>query len=289
MNLRRFTARTAVAGVTTALAAGALMGVTSTAANAEAASATYNCAVAGQSMPVSVSVGSDQLALLPPLPAGFAAPAEQLPVDVTVTLPEAVVSTLKTYGVTAIGLKDTVMKLPFGNSAVPLSGVTAPQTAVPDSGDMVIDMAATNGAFKLPTIAGAQAVKLPKSFTTTADTSLAPLGMECTIDGAQPTIASLTVNKQASALAVAKKTVTIKKGKTAKVAVKVSGDNFAPTGKVTAKEGKKTRGTASLKKGKATISIKKLTPGKHKITVSYAGDKGTNKSNTAKVTVVVKK
>src|SRR3954468_17554682 len=43
MNLRHLTARTAIAGVTTALAAGALVGVSTTAANAAEISNVYTC------------------------------------------------------------------------------------------------------------------------------------------------------------------------------------------------------------------------------------------------------
>jgi hypothetical protein len=45
MNLRHLTARTAVAGISTVLAAGALVGVTGTAANAATVTNTYTCSI----------------------------------------------------------------------------------------------------------------------------------------------------------------------------------------------------------------------------------------------------
>jgi hypothetical protein len=289
MNLRRIAARTAVAGVTTALAASALVGATGVAAHAETGTASYNCTTPlspDQVIPVSVSVGAD-LSALPPLPTGFAAPAGSLPVDVTVTIPEAVVTGLKQKGINALGLKDSDVKLPFGTAAVPLDGVEAAQTALPATGDMTIPVEATNGEFKLPD-PGNIPVKMPASFLTTADTNLVPLALTCTISGDQPTITSLTVIKQSPTLTLKKSEVSIKKGKVAKLVATVAG-NVTPTGKVIAKEGKKVVGTGTLKKGTTTISIKNLKPGSHQIVLSYAGDKRSNASNEAGAIVTVKK
>ena len=61
------------------------------------------------------------------------------------------------------------------------------------------------------------------------------------------------------------------------------------TGRVVAKEGKKTLGSAPIKNGKAALPIRGLKPGVHNVTLSYAGDKRTLASNTAGVVVTVKK
>lgn len=288
MNLRRIAASTAVAGVSTALAAGALVGVTTVAASAETGTATYTCTnpFTPDELPVVVSVGAD-LTTLPPLPTGFAAPEGSLPVDVTVTVPEQAVQGLKQNGITEAGLKDSGFALPFGTTEVPLSGVEAARQALPDTGDLVFDMDATNGDFKLPD-PGTIPVQMPSTFTTTADTNLVPLPLTCTISGEQPTITSLTVIKQTPSLSLKKSEVTIKKGKVAKLVATVSG-NVTPTGKVIAKEGKKVLSKSKLKKGKATVSLKNLKPGKHTIVLSYAGDKRSNASNEAGAIVTVKK
>jgi hypothetical protein len=294
MKLRSMSARVAFAGATTALIAGGLVAATNTAAHAETGVAQYNCTnpVTTDVIPVAVSIGAD-LSGLPPLPTGFEAPAGSLPVDVSLTVPEQVVAALKANGINSIGLSGSDVKLPFGNAQVPLTGVEADPVALPDSGDLVFPFqdngstTVTNGSFKLPD-PGTQDVKMPASFTTTADTNLIPLPLTCTINGEQSTITSLTVIKQGSTLtATAPKS--IKKGKTLKIAAKVAGANVPATGKVVAKEGKKVLGTGALKSGKATISVKKLKPGTHNIVLSYAGDKRTNASNTYGVIVKVKK
>jgi ABC-type phosphate transport system substrate-binding protein len=68
---------------------------------------------------------------------------------------------------------------------------------------------------------------------------------------------------------------TVKFGKKAKgtVTVTLNGSSSKATGTVTIKEGSKVVGTGTLSNGKVTITLKKkLKPGKHKLTVSWAGD-----------------
>lgn len=68
---------------------------------------------------------------------------------------------------------------------------------------------------------------------------------------------------------------TVKFGKKAKgtVTVTLNGSSSKATGTVTIKEGNKVVGTGTLSNGKVTITLKKkLKPGKHKLTVSWAGD-----------------
>lgn len=76
-------------------------------------------------------------------------------------------------------------------------------------------------------------------------------------------------------------------GKTAKLSVSVTPK---ATGTVSVKAGKKTV-TAKLSSGKATLTLpaKALAPGKHTLTVSYAGVKGAFKASSAKVSVTVTK
>ena len=68
---------------------------------------------------------------------------------------------------------------------------------------------------------------------------------------------------------------TVKFGKKAKgtVTVTLNGSSSKATGTVTIKEGSKVVGTGTLSNGKVKITLKKaLKPGKHKLTVSWAGD-----------------
>src|SRR4051794_22438313 len=97
MNLRSLTARTAVVGVSTALAVGALVSAGTTTANAAEGHATYLCVTQldpTRPIPVVVSVAAD-LTGLPPLPTGFQAPAGTLKLPFSFTIPEAAVAGLK--------------------------------------------------------------------------------------------------------------------------------------------------------------------------------------------------
>lgn len=288
MNLRTIAARTAIAGTATALAAGALVSLSATAANAETGSAEYSCTntYTTDVIPVVLSLGAD-LSSFPSVPTGFAVPAGLLPVDASLTIPAEAVAGLEQNGITSVGISDSTVSLPFGDSSVPLTGITAASESLGD-GDLVIPFdGATNGAFKVPG-AGDQSVKMPSTFTTTAVTNLIGLPLTCTVVGDQPTIASLTVTKQSSSAKVAGP-ASVKKGKVAKYVVTVAGSSaVTPTGKVVAKDGKTSLGSVALKNGKATFSVKKLKAGKNKLTFSYAGDKNTTASSVSK-TVTVKK
>lgn len=288
MNLRHISTRVAVAGTATAVLAGGLVAATGVAATADSGSAAYTCVTALSPNPIPVTVGvSADLTTLPPLPTGFPAPAGALPVEVSFTVSSAVVNGFIGNGITSVGMSSDDFKLPFGTAKVPLTGVAVePATLVPDT-ETVLTAGAANGAFKLPDPGTDIPVKMPASFTASAATNLIALPLTCTLDGDSPTISQLTVIKQTPTL-TAKAPKTVKVGKTLKVKATLAG-NVAPTGKVVAKEGKKTVGTAKLKKGKATISIKGLKKGKHTILVSYGGDKRSNKSNVYGVTVKVKK
>ena len=76
---------------------------------------------------------------------------------------------------------------------------------------------------------------------------------------------------------------TVKFGKKAKgtVTVTLNGSSSKATGTVTIKEGSKVVGTGTLANGKVTITLKKpLKPGKHKLTISWAGDANAAGSET---------
>ena len=76
---------------------------------------------------------------------------------------------------------------------------------------------------------------------------------------------------------------TVKFGKKAKgtVTVTLNGSSSKATGTVTIKDGSKVVGTGTLSNGKVTITLKKkLKPGKHKLTVSWAGDANASGSQT---------
>jgi len=294
MNLRRLAARTAVVGLSTTLAAGALVSGATVAANAAGGSGVYTCANAFSPFPVTVTIDAD-LAGLPPLPTGFAAPAGTLTFPVKFTIPKAATDGMKAGGVTKVGLTKAGFSLPFGDVQIPVTGLEVPLTDVAATGDTTLTVAkAAQGAFALPSPGAAVPVKLPSSFTIDALTNspAAPtLPLTCTLNGEAPTLATLTVIKQGSTIGKIKAPKAVKAKKKFTIVVAVAGANVPATGNVVAKEGKKVLGKGAIKNGKAKIVVKKgiKKVGTHTIAVSYAGDAKTNAGNTSTVAVKVKK
>jgi hypothetical protein len=299
MNLRRLSARTAAAGVAATLAATAMVSVGMAPANAAGGFTNYVCAVPGSPapLPVTVAINAD-LTGIPALPSGFPVAAGTLPIPVTVTIPEAVIASLNSEpipNIHQIGFSKVNFSLPWGDTVIPMTGLTQPKTATPATGNMVFDSPkASHAAFRLPSAGKNLTVKMPKSFTMTAvtDSALAPtMNLTCT-SSAPVTLASLTVIKQGSTIGKLKAPKSVKAKKKFAIVAAVAGDNVPATGKVVAKEGKKVLGKGVLKKGKASIVLKKgiKKVGNHTITISYAGDKNTNAaSNPSTILVKVKK
>ena len=289
MNLRHLSARAAVAGVTTALAAGALVGLGTTAADAATGTAQYTCTGAGGavSLPLVVTAEAD-LSGYPSFPTGSPIAAGLVSLTFTVTVPAPVVNVLMDdYHQTSIGGGSTDLAFPIGKGSVPIADFTiAPVTLVHDTAanlvkDPAVGDGLSNDAFKLPA-PGAAKVTMPKSFTLTS-----LMDLTCTTAD-QPTITTYTIAKQTASV-TAKAPKSVKKNKAFSVAVKVTGQTMATTGKVTAKVGKKVVGKGTLKKGKAAIKIKKGLKKTSKITIVYAGDKSTTGSSSFPVSVKVKK
>jgi len=282
MNLRHLTARTAVAGVTVALAAGALVGLGSSAANAETGTALYNCSAGSTTLPLSVSAAGD-LSGYPSLASGTPVSAGLVAIGLTLTVPAEVVDALMAppYNQTQIGGGSSDLAFPIGNGSVPIADFTIDPVTLVAHQPAVLTKSVSNEAFKLPD-AGAAAVKMPKTFGLS---SILPL--TCTTDS-QPTITTYTIAKQTAGVTV-KAPKSVKKGKAFALAVKVAGQNKPATGKVVAKVGKKVVGAGALKNGKAAIKVKKGLKKTSKITVVYAGDKSTSGAKSFPVTVKVKK
>jgi hypothetical protein len=299
MNLRRISARAAVVGVSTTLALGALVTGATTAADAASGSGTYNCTTPASPAPVTVTVTIDaDLAGLPPLPTGFAAPAGTLTFPVKFVIAQASATAIKSapVGITKLGVANANLSLPFGDVQIPVTGLDVPLTDIATGADTTLAVAkAAQGAFNLPSPGAAVPVTLPSSFTFNATTnSTIPqaqsLPMTCALTGTSPTLATLSVIKQGSVIGKIKAPKAVKAKKKFTVVVPVTGANVPATGNVVAKEGKKVLGKGAIKNGKATIVVKKgiKKPGKHTIAVSYAGDTKTNPGNTSTVLVKVK-
>jgi hypothetical protein len=232
---------------------------------------------------------------IPPLTSGFTVGAGLGDIGMNFIVPRAVLDGLAEQAhASAVGFSTGDFAFRIGKAgAIPVTGLSVADTAMPESGDLTLPATGKNGQFTLPA-AGDYDIKLPATFTgvLSTDATGSVLSGPCTIaEESSAVVGALTVTKQGSHFTAAdgpKKPV--KKGKAAKIKVALQGDNKLPTGKVVAKEGKKTVGTAKLKKGKATISVKGLKPGTHTIIVSYAGDKSTSAAgDTFPITVTVKK
>jgi hypothetical protein len=453
MNLRHLTARAVGAGVTVALATGALIGISTASSQAAAPGPVeYTCTVVGRALPIMVTPTGT---LPSQLTAGKAVPANSQNLPINFTVPRAVLDGFGPFGVTKVGLSTDNFAYGVGGTSIPVTGVSAPQTAVPASGDLVLPTTGKNGAYTAPAAgtydltlpahfdatvatdssivgsqpascdikdpataavgsvnvaepagpagvaydcalpsgtttiyvepttipdlapaasgstipalatqvgvnytipaaaaallapatsatfgsddfayrlgsagsipvgdltsdegditpgddlvlaaegandefvapaAGTYDIKLPSSFTGVLETDAAPaVSGPCAIktDDASSTVGSMTVTPAPKQTSTTKASApkTVKKGAKVKITVTVTSAQPA-TGKVTAKEGSKALGSASLSGNKATITVKSLKPGKHTIKVVYAGDDSTTGSTSKPVTVTVKK
>ncbi|GAB2444795.1 hypothetical protein GCM10027062_26390 [Nocardioides hungaricus] len=274
MKLRSITLRAAVAGATTALAAGALVAAT-VPANAATASTDYTCTSAffEDTFPMNIDVP-----LLPPsAPAGYPIAQGQLSFSADLTIPAATAAFLPA---TVDGGQSDDYSVGFGSEGSVAAPIVFDERVDNEDGSVTFNGAGANEAFSTPA-AGTYAVTMPASFTlvpTSGGTAL-PFEITCTSD-APGSLGDITLTKQASA-ATAK---AVKAGKKYKVNVTVTNEYSTPTGKVVAKLGKKSF-NATLKKGKATITLPKSAKGK-KVTVTYKGDGFTQ---AAKTTVKVPK
>lgn len=291
MNLRKISTRAVVAGTTTVLAAAALVGVNSTAANAATGTADYTCSIAGQSVPLTVTATGD----IPvnSLATGTVISGITIPVGLDFTVPAAVAAGLKSMaGVNHVGIAGSGFALALGTEDIAISGVKTadpdgegpkvagdPAVEIKDGQDLVLP---TTGAItEVSTPApGSYSISLPESFTVdlTTDSALVPSlpGVPCTLNaGEDPSIIPFEVTKQ-GATVTGKAPGKVKKNKSFPITVTVKGNNIPATGLVTATEKGKSLGKAvKLKNGKATITVKGLKPGLHTIDLKYKGDKNT--------------
>lgn len=288
MNLRHLTARTTVAGISTVLAAGALVGVTGTAANAAAVTNTYTCSI-GTLYSGDFALTVDGSLPVPQYWAGAAVPAGLLNVTAKSTVPADAAPLLASLGYTGAKSDDFAFDLSGTKVSVPLTG-----NFVAAGGSTTWNATGANTAFTTPAPGTASAI-LPSTFTlvTTGGTGQ-PATLNCVLKTgeAAKTLASIDLLQQASAV-TAPKSVKAKQGKPAKVKVSVKSTSLntaIASGNVVAKEGKKTVGKGKLNsKGVAVLKLsKKLKPGKHKVKISYAGTPSI-KGSTAKTTVKVAK
>ncbi len=276
MNLRTIATRTAVTGAVTALAAGALVGISTTAANAASASSDYQCtSPVGDlgTFPVSIEVP-----LLPPsAPAGFHIDQGLLSYTGTVVVPASTAQLLSSFNVDGANADDFTFAIGTALDAK-APGTYTKGDANPD-GSVNFNGSGANAAFDLPK-AGTYAVTMPESFTFTPTSGGNPLPVAATCTTTAPgKLGDVTLTKQTS-------TITAKAAKTTKgykIVATVKNEYGTPTGKVVAKLGTKSY-SGTLKSGKVSIALPKSAKGKT-VAVAYKGD---GYSKPAKTSVKVK-
>jgi len=285
MNVSRMTRRIAVSGVATAIAAGALVGAASTAANAVTADGSYTCTIPGMD-PAVFPLHLDVPILPPTANAGTLIPAGLLQATTTLTIPASAAGALGTYGVTGGTISDFGMLVGSTTAPAPLTFTSF--TDGTEVGSKVASTQGSNTPFSLPK-AGTYDVTLPAAFSFVPTTANGPLPISVPCTTATPTkLASIRLDKNLTSMA-AKAPTSIKKGSAAKVVTTLASLNQGtpvPTGKVVAKLGTKTVGTGTLSNGRAVLKLVKLPVGKDKVSVKYAGD-GFTAANKVPVTIKV--
>lgn len=285
MNVSTISKRLAATGAVAALSAAGLVGISTSAANAATVMNTYTCSAPGVysgDFPMTVT---GEL----PVPTYFAdapVPGGLLGITVTAQVPADAAQLLGAFGVD--GAKSDDFGFALGTSTAPVPIVGPFNTT--DSGT-TWDASGTNLAFRTPTPGHYDAL-LPQSFTlmtTSGGSDVAPLSCVLADGETAAALTSIDLIKQNSTTTTPPK-VKVAKNKKAKISAAVGASNGGtPTGKVIAKEGKKTVGSARVKAGKALVTLKKLKPGKHKITLSYGGNASINGSLDKTVVIVKKK
>jgi hypothetical protein len=277
MNLRRITARTAVAGMTTALAAGALVGLGTTSAHAATVSNAYTCTTPVGALNATLTITGDlpvpEYSAGAPVPAGL--------VNVIADVDATTAGTLASVGAKELKISDFAIALGKGEVPIPLAGAVTGTDW---------DGKGTNEAFVTPDAGAAVAALMPKAMTVTAVLASGPVDFPCALAAGQTPaqLATIKLTKQDTTVTAPKK-VAGEVGKATKVKVKVKGSAGAPaTGKVVAKIGKKTVGNGKVKNGKAVVTVKKQKAGKYKVVLKFTGNGSFNKGK-GKTTLTVKK
>lgn len=294
--------RTAAAGAASALVTGALVGATTTAAQADpVVNNTYTCTAAGQTFPVFLTSNAPGIEAFPEISAGTDLGPGLLSVTNTFTIPDGVYKFMSNAGVTTVSAP--TFSGAFGDTPIGVDGVSvtlagmtqnANTTWSSDSTDADgdgVEGTGFNAAFEVPA-AGSYEILSPATLDLVATTAAGgQIPVACvTADGTTAgAYHQIQVNKNASTSKATAVNSPVTKGEVAKVKVKVSAPNETPTGKVIFKKGAKNLGSVSLNaRGIAILKTKALAVGANKITTTYRGD-GYTTGSKATTTVTVKR
>lgn len=278
MNLRRLSARTAAAGITTALAAGALVGLGTASAEAATVSNVYTCKIDLLSTSFDTTLTATGAIPVTQAYAGQPIPAGLIGLDVVATIDPAFAPTLAQFGVNSAKADDFALALGKGEVPIPLAG-----NIVTEGGATSWRATGKNAAFVLPG-AGTAASAMPQAFTFTAATAAAgDVPIPCALKTGQTaqSLGSVELAKQT--------TKTTAKAAKGKVVAMVKGNaSVATSGQVVVLNGKKVVGKANVKNGKAVVKLKKLKKGTYKLVASFKGNDSFGASKSKKFTVKVK-
>ena len=289
MNVMTKSTRFAATGAAVALGAAALVGVTTTTANAVPVTNTYTCSNAGLGLgPWDVTLDSDAPGIegFPQVPAGFDAPGGLLTVTNQFTIPAEAYGTLVGAGVEDISFPDFAGT--FGDEPIGIAGMAVTVSGMTDNGDGTYSSdpaegSGLNQAFSAPA-AGTYDVLSPAGFVMSATLGESQVPVTCTVTEGPGAYTSILVVKNASTTTGTPVKRTLKTNKVSKMKVAVAADNETPGGKVIVKEGAKKLGSAMLNDaGKATVKMGKLKKGKHTVTVVYKGNGYTMASKSDKI------
>jgi len=237
--------------------------------------------------------GTLKLAMPTSVPSASMVP--QRPVEISFTIPDAVLDGKRPPLVNSISGTASNLSYRVGPQVVPVDNASIPSTAIPADGPLTITTNTTAHAFQAQA-PGTYPVKVPTTFTVnaTAATLVGPQSdtITCTLkDGAPDLLGNLEVTpitKLASATTATVKNLPITTAKRAKVLVKVTATGTVPTGTVKAKLGTKTLKTGTLSGGKVTLLLPKLPAGDKKVKFLYSGSL-TLKPSSKTIIIHVKK
>ncbi|MFC4784170.1 Ig-like domain repeat protein [Nocardioides sp. MAHUQ-72] len=282
--------RLVTAGVAAALGAGALVGASSTAADAadttKTGTSTYTCTfpiIGAQQVPVDMTIPNIS-AGFPEIPAGLPLSQGSLNASYVFHAGPDVAGLLP--AVSNLGASD--MTILLGSKAVKVAEFAFGTPTPVEGGGVDLPATGTNSDFSVPG-GGVYDLTMPKSFVLSGTSALGDVSVPCTTSADPAVLDTLTVVKNDSTTTVTAP-AKVKKGKVAKIVTKVAGGVSDFRGKVVIKDGKKKLGTAALNDaGKAVFKAKGLKVGKHKITAKWAGDAYRNASKSKAVVVKVVK
>ena len=281
--------RLLAAGAVSALAAGTLVGATTTSAQAVEVTNEYICVGGSSPFPLTLVSDIPILAGFPSIGAGFDADAGLLDVVNTFTVPESVVTIMQGAGVTTLESPDFAGSI--GATTVAIEGVVATVASGVDNGETwTFDANGLNTAFQVPA-AGTYDVLSPEGFSVLAKNSNDATILSVTCDlataGTNGAYSSIVVTKNASTSNATAVNSPVKKGDVAKIKVKVAAPNEVPSGKVLLKKGTKTLTKGMLNEnGIVILKTKALPVGKTKLTTAYKGDGYTKPSRDTVVFTV---